>query len=85
MKLTNDAYNFLKRYLVPILAAAATFVSTCGKYMNMSGETIESISGILAGLVTAIMYVINESSTAYFKDKQIIDMKVVDYNEEGQG
>lgn len=80
MVLTNKQYDFIKNWLLPILMGGATFVITLGKLWEI--PYYNQIAGTMTAVATFISFVINESSRAYFEDKDIIPATV---DKNGQG
>lgn len=71
--MTNNTYNFLRRWLQPILTGLATFTLTVGEAWNI--PKYKAISITFGALATLLAYVLNESSKAYFADKEIVTNK----------
>lgn len=80
MKLTNNLYDTLRRWIQPILTGLATFVVTIGEVWNI--PQYKAISITLGAMATFLAYVLNEVSKNYFSDKEIINNEVVDNNKE---
>ena len=71
--MNNKTYNFLRRWLQPILTGLATFTLTVGEAWNI--PQYKAISITFGALATLLAYVLNESSKAYFADKEIVTNK----------
>lgn len=68
--MSNEMYDFLKRILLPVFTGLATFCLTVGEAWSI--PYYKEISITLGALATFLAYVINESSKAYMKDKEIV-------------
>ena len=80
MKLNNNVYDLLKNWILPLLTGGATFVITLGELWGIPYS--KEVAGTMTALATLVSFVLNQSSKAYFSDKEIVDDNVVDYNEE---
>lgn len=76
----NEIYDLLKNWVLPILTGGATFVITLGELWGIPYS--KEIAGTMTALATLISFILNQSSKAYFSDKEIVETNVVDYNEE---
>ena len=70
--MTNNTYDFLKRWVLPILTGLATLVLTVGEAWNI--PNYKAISITCGALATFLAYVLNEASKSYMKDKTIISV-----------
>lgn len=70
--MTNNTYDFLKRWVLPILTGLATLVLTVGEAWNI--PNYKAISITCGALATFLAYVLNEASKSYMKDKTIISI-----------
>ena len=70
MKLSNELYDFIKKYGLAILVGFAGFIVVFGEQWGV--PYAEKISATVLAFVEWILYVINHSSKEYFKDKQIV-------------
>lgn len=68
--MNNNTYDFLKRWVLPILTGLATLVLTVGEAWNI--PNYKAISITFGACATFLAYVLNEASKTYMKDKQII-------------
>lgn len=68
--MTNNTYDILKRWVLPILTGLATLVLTVGEAWNI--PNYKAISITFGALATFLAYVLNEASKNYMKDKAII-------------
>ena len=71
--MNNNTYDFLRRWLQPILTGLATFTLTVGEAWNI--PQYKAVSITFGALATLLAYVLNESSKAYFADKEIVTNK----------
>jgi hypothetical protein len=77
--MSDKTYNTLK-IVVIVLTASCTFCLTLGKAWGLS--YYEAIATTLGALATALQYILNEISKAFFKDKEIVQkMNDFDTNE----
>lgn len=74
--MTNKTYDFLKRWVLPILTGLATLVLTVGEAWNI--PNYKAISITCGALATFLAYVLNEASKSYMKDKAIISVPTDD-------
>lgn len=74
--MTNNTYDFLKRWVLPILTGLATLVLTVGEAWNI--PNYKAISITCGALATFLAYVLNEASKSYMKDKAIISVPTDD-------
>lgn len=70
--MTNKTYDFLKKWVLPILTGLATLVLTVGEAWNI--PNYKAISITCGALATFLAYVLNEASKSYMKDKTIISI-----------
>lgn len=68
--MNNQTYDFLKRWVLPILTGLATLVLTVGEAWNIANY--KAISITFGACATFLAYVLNEASKSYMKDKAII-------------
>lgn len=68
--MSNNVYDFLKRWLLPCLTGMATLVLTVGEAWNI--PEYKAISITFGALATFLTYVLNEASKSYMKDKAIV-------------
>ena len=83
MNISSNTYDFLKKHMLAILTGGATLIIAIGKIWNI--PYTEAIAATLTAIARFIVYVINNSSKEFFKDKEIVEKGIVDYNEGGQG
>lgn len=74
--MTNKTYDFLKKWVLPILTGLATLVLTVGEAWNI--PNYKAISITCGALATFLAYVLNEASKSYMKDKAIISVPTDD-------
>ena len=72
--MTNNAYDILKRWVLPMLSGMATLILTVGEAWNI--PYYKTISITFGALATYLTYVLNEASKSYMKDKEIITKTV---------
>ena len=70
--MTNNTYDTLKRWVLPILTGIATLILTVGEAWNI--PDYKAISITFGALATFLTYVLNEASKSYMKDKAIISV-----------
>ena len=70
--MTNNTYDILKRWVLPILTGMATLILTVGEAWNI--PDYKAISITFGALATFLTYVLNEASKYYMKDKAIISV-----------
>lgn len=70
--MTNNTYDILKRWVLPILTGMATLILTVGEAWNI--PNYKAISITFGALATFLTYVLNEASKSYMKDKTIISI-----------
>ena len=84
MKLSDKWYDILKNWVIPILTGGATLVITLGELWHFPNDTVKAIAGTMTAVATFMSFLINSSSKAYFKDKEIVETdlnnKSVDLN-----
>lgn len=80
--MSNKVYDFLKASL-PYLAFLAFIISGFGDVWGIpyADKIASSITLIITGITTYIVV----DSKKYWKDKEIVDKNVVDYNIEDKG
>ena len=85
MKLSDNTYDFIKNWVLPILTGGATFVITCGELWHLPTDTVKAIGGTMTALATFISFVITSASKEYFKNKEIVtaDLNNKDISENG--
>ena len=79
--MSDKVYDILKNWVLPLLTGGATFVITLGELWGIPYS--KEVAGTMTALATLISFILNQSSKAYFKDKEIVEA-VVDKNV-GQG
>lgn len=70
--MTNKTYDFLKRWVLPILTGMATLILTVGEAWNI--PQYKAISITFGALATFLTYVLNEASKSYMRDKTIVSV-----------
>lgn len=78
--MNSNLYDLLKNWVLPLLTGGATFVITLGELWGIPYS--KEVAGTMTALATLISFILNQSSKAYFSDKEIVEANVVDYNEE---
>lgn len=68
--MSDNVYDFLKRWVLPCLTGMATLILTVGEAWNI--PQYKAISITFGAMATFLTYVLNEASKSYMKDKQII-------------
>lgn len=72
--MSNQTYDFLKRFVLPVLTGFGTFCLTVGEAWNI--PHYKEIAITFGALATFLAYVLNESSKQYMKDKEIVSKEV---------
>lgn len=76
--MSNKLYDFLKHYVLPLLVAMGPLVLSAGEAWKIPHyKEIAITVGALATFVTTFL---NESSRAYMKNKQIVQVPEDDSN-----
>ena len=70
MKMSNELYDFIKKYGIAILVGFAGFIVAFGEQWGI--PYTDKISATILAFVEWILYVINNASKEYFKDKYIV-------------
>lgn len=83
MKLSDSMYDILKNWVIPILTGGATLILTVGELWHFPTDTVKAVAGTMTALATFISFVITSSSKAYFKDKEIVDVGLNNYSQNG--
>lgn len=83
MVLSDSTYNILKNWVIPILTGGATLILTVGELWHFDADTVKAVAGTMTALATFISFVITSSSKAYFKDKEIVEVGVNNYSQNG--
>ena len=73
MKLSDNIYDILKNWVIPILTGGATLILTVGELWHFPSDTVKAVAGTMTALATFISFVITSSSKNYFKDKEIVE------------
>lgn len=81
MELSNKWYDILKNWVLPLLTGGATFIITLGELWHIPYS--KEVAGTMTALATLISFVLNQSSKAYFSDKEIVDATVDKNMEQG--
>ena len=71
MKLSNEVYDAIKKWVLPLLTGGATFYLTLGDLWHL--PYTKEVAGTLTAIATLITYVLNQSSKTYFEDKVIVE------------
>lgn len=74
--MNNKTYGFLKNWVIPILTGGATLILTVGELWHFPTDTIKAVAGTMTAVATFISFLINSSSKAYFKDKEIVNTAI---------
>ena len=72
--MNSKTYDILKNIVIPVLTGGATLVLTLGDIWKM--PYAQQIGATMTAVATFISFLINQSSKAYFKDKDIVETKV---------
>lgn len=74
-------YDILKIWVLPILTGGATFIITLGELWGIPYS--REISGTMTAVATLISFILTNASKEYFKDKEIVDVGVNNYSQNG--
>lgn len=72
--MNSKTYDILKNIVIPVLTGGATLVLTLGDIWGM--PYAQQVGATMTAIATFIAFLINQSSKAYFSDKEIIETKV---------
>ena len=75
--MNSELYDLLKIWVLPILTGGATFIITLGELWHIPYS--KEIAGTMTALATLISFILTNASKAYFKDKEIVDVGVNNY------
>lgn len=73
--MNNKTYDILKNWVIPILTGGATLILTVGELWHFPTDTVKAVAGTMTAVATFISFLINSSSKAYFKDKEIVNVE----------
>lgn len=68
--MSNNSYDILKRWVLPLLSALGTFCLTVGEAWNI--PYYKEVSITFGALATLLAYVLNEASKKYMENKMIV-------------
>lgn len=74
----SKLYDLLKIWVLPILTGGATFIITLGELWHIPYS--KEIAGTMTATATLISFILTNASKMYFKDKEIVDVGVNNYN-----
>lgn len=74
--MNNKTYDILKNWVIPILTGGATLILTVGELWHFPTDTVKAVAGTMTAIATFISFLINSSSKAYFKDKEIVNTAI---------
>jgi len=74
--MNNKTYDILKNWVIPILTGGATLILTVGELWHFPTDTVKAVAGTMTAVATFISFLINSSSKAYFKDKEIVNTAI---------
>lgn len=66
----SKVYDILKNWVLPLLTGGATFIITLGELWGIPYS--KEVAGTMTALATLISFLINQSSKAFFSDKEIV-------------
>ena len=72
--MNDKVYDILKNWVLPLLTGGATFVITLGELWGIPYS--KEVAGTMTALATLISFILNQSSKAFFKDKEIVPATV---------
>ena len=81
--MNNKTYDILKNWVIPILTGGATLILTVGELWHFPTDTVKAVAGTMTAVATFISFLINSSSKAYFKDKEIVNTAINNNNLNG--
>lgn len=70
--MSNKLYDFLKHYVLPLLVAMGPLVLSAGESWKI--PHYKEIAITIGALATFVTTFLNESSKAYMKNKQIVQV-----------
>lgn len=76
--MSDKVYDILKNWVLPLLTGGATFIITLGELWGIPYS--KEVAGTMTALATLISFVLTNASKSYFKDKEIVDVGVNNYN-----
>lgn len=76
--MNSELYDLLKIWVLPILTGGATFIITLGELWHIPYS--KEIAGTMTATATLISFILTNASKMYFKDKEIVDVGVNNYN-----
>ena len=79
--MNSELYDLLKIWVLPILPGGATFIITLGELWHIPYS--KEIAGTMTATATLISFVLTNASKSYFKDKEIVDVGVNNYSQNG--
>lgn len=77
--MNDKTYDLLKNWVLPLLTGGATFIITLGELWGIPYS--KEVAGTMTALATLISFILNQSSKAFFADKEIVPA-IVDQNVE---
>lgn len=79
--MNSKVYDILKNWVLPILTGGATFIITLGELWHIPYS--KEIAGTMTALATLISFILNQSSKAYFADKEIVEVAINNIDQNG--
>lgn len=79
--MNSELYDLLKIWVLPILTGGATFIITLGELWHIPYS--KEIAGTMTATATLISFVLTNASKSFFKDKEIVDVGVNNYSQNG--
>ena len=79
--MNSELYDLLKIWVLPILTGGATFIITLGELWHIPYS--KEIAGTMTATATLISFVLTNASKSYFKDKEIVEVGVNNYSQNG--
>ena len=76
--MNSKTYDILKNIVIPVLTGGATLVLTLGDIWGL--PFAQQIGATMTALATFIAFLVNQSSKAFFADKEIVEAKVNNEN-----
>lgn len=79
--MSDKIYDILKNWVLPLLSGGATFLITLGDIWHIPYS--QEVAATMTALATLISFILTNASKSYFKDKEIVEMGVNNYSQNG--
>lgn len=79
--MSDKIYDILKNWVLPLLTGGATFIITLGELWGIPYS--KEVAGTMTALATLISFVLTNASKSFFKDKEIVEVGVNNYSQNG--